>query len=99
MWIDLPMLDAKRGRGCDHCEAGVDIEEVETAAGARVKLCVECVLAWYQGRKDITWWENNHAPFRDHVTDRLRAAREREMEAWEKWVGTLPSDKMVKVGH
>ncbi len=91
--------DAKKSRGCQHCEDGLDIEEVETADGERVKLCVECVLAWYQGRKDITWWENNHAPFLDHVTERIRAARDREMEAWEKWVDTLPREERVKVGR
>ena len=95
----MTMLDAKRGRGCQHCETGVDIEEVETADGERVKLCVECVLAWYQGTKDITWWESTHAPFRDHGTDRIRAAREREMERWQKWVASLPRAERVKVGQ
>lgn len=90
-------LDAKFGRGCQHCEVGVDIEEVETKDGARVRLCVECVLDWFGG-KDITWWEANHGVFSDHVSDRIRAARAREWEAWEKWVKTLPREERRAVG-
>ncbi len=87
--MERSVLDAKFGRGCQHCEVGLNIEEVETKDGARVRLCVECVLLWFEG-KDITWWEDNHALFRDHVSDRMRAARERELAAGEYWLKTLP---------
>ncbi len=91
-------LDAKYGRGCQHCEVGVDIEEIETKDCARVRLCVECVLVWFEG-KDITWWEANHALFRDHVSDRIRAARKRELEAWEKWIKAMTQEEKVAVGY
>lgn len=91
------LLDAKYGKGCGHCEVGVDIEEIETKDGVRVRLCVECVLLWFEG-KDIAWWEANHAPFRDHVSDRIRAARKRELEAWEKWIKAMTRRERVAVG-
>lgn len=84
------MLDAKFGKGCQHCEIGVDIEKIESDGyGRHIRVCLECCMEWFPG-KDITWWEANHAPFRDHVSDRIRAARERELKAWEKWIEGLP---------
>lgn len=91
------MLRATLGRGCGHCERGEPIEEVETK-GYEVRVCLECCMAWFPG-KDTAWWEVHHAPFADHLGDKIRAARERELEAWERWIAGLRSEERVKVGH
>jgi len=69
---------AAEGYGCDHCEVGRPIERIKTRAGHVVKLCLECVRLWFPGRS-VDWWEERHAPFRDHVGDALDAAIKNEL--------------------
>ncbi len=67
------MLDAREGQGCDHCEVGVPIEYVQMPSGQVVQLCLECVMLWFPGWT-VADWEARHAPYRDHLSDRLAAA-------------------------
>ncbi len=79
------ILKATLGNGCAHCELGKDIEQVETKGYVQhIRVCLECCMQWFPG-KDIDWWEDNHAPFADHVGDKIRAARKRELKEWERW--------------
>ena len=75
----MPFIDAPAGQGCWFCEVGRPVEHVESCAG-NVALCLECVMRWFPGRS-VDWWEARHAPLRDHLGDRLRAAFKREMDA------------------
>ena len=57
--------------GCDSC-AGPIITKIEPKAGT-VELCLTHTLAWFPG-KDTAWFEDRHAPFRDHLAARMRAS-------------------------
>ena len=67
---------AAEGHGCHHCPDGHPVEYIESRAG-RIALCLECVLRWYPG-KDAAWWEERHAPFRDHVDLALKRSFKKE---------------------
>ncbi len=72
------LLDAPLGRGCSHCERGAPITYVQPRRGRLIALCLECTMLWFPG-KSIEWWEARHAPLRDHVDDKLKAAIEKEL--------------------
>lgn len=85
--MDRIMMRVTMGKGCAHCEHGHPVEKLEGSWGDRqIKLCLECVLAWFPG-KDVTWWEDHHAPMADHVADAITAAHEREYEQLMASVG------------
>ena len=69
------VLDAAFGRGCTHCEVGHPVEEIKSRAG-HIHLCLECVLWWFPG-KSVAWWEERHAPFADHLSDKIEEVLER----------------------
>lgn len=71
-------IDAPDGRGCWFCEVGVPVEYVHSRAG-NVALCLGCVMRWFPGRS-VEWWEARHAPFRDHLGDRLKEAIRRQKQ-------------------
>ena len=71
------IFEAEIGLGCDHCPWGRPITEVHFRGG-RVRLCLRCTLAWFPGR-DAGWFEERHAPVRDHLGARLRRAIKREL--------------------
>lgn len=74
------MIEAAVGNGCSHCERGKPIEQIKGRWGGRqINLCLECVLGWWPG-KDVTWWEERHSVFADHITDAIKAARDREFK-------------------
>ena len=64
------------GNGCHHCERGIPIDYFKTKAGV-LALCLGCVMAWFPN-KDVAWWEAQHAPYRDHVQDRIDAVLARQ---------------------
>jgi hypothetical protein len=70
-----------RARGCDRCTAPIMVK-IESSAGL-VELCLACTLRWFPGR-DAAWFEERHAPFRDHLGDRIKAAWEREKAAHDR---------------
>lgn len=72
------MLSAEEGCGCAHCLVGRPIEKVNSRYGL-VELCLECVLLWFPGRS-VAWWEERHAPYRDHLSDAVKRSEERELE-------------------
>lgn len=75
------LVDATVGRGCSYCEIGIPIDSVK---GYRtIKLCLECVLRWF-ARWTVMNWEDNHAPFRDHLDDRLARAIENQIDTGQK---------------
>lgn len=71
------LTHAAKGRGCSHCTIGQPIDYSERSKVV-IKLCLECVLIWFAGWT-VTDWEASHAPFADHLDDRIRAAIEKEM--------------------
>ena len=74
------MLRAVVGKGCAHCEIGHPIEKIQLGRGKSklvIELCLECVMLWFPD-KTVDWWEARHAPFKDHVGDALKRAREKE---------------------
>lgn len=75
--LEMPLIDAPNGRGCSHCEIGQPIDYSERSKRV-IKLCLECVLRWFDGWMVIEW-EANHAPFADHLGDRIEAAIGKEM--------------------
>ena len=68
-----------RERGCDRCAAHIMVK-IESKAGT-VELCLACTLTWFPGR-DAAWFEERHAPFRDHLADCMKAAAENERKEW-----------------
>ena len=71
-------MQARKGRGCAHCEEGHPIYRVRSPAGS-FRLCLECVLLWFPGRGG-DWFEEHHRHFADHLDEALKRAREREAE-------------------
>ena len=73
----IVVIDAKDGRGCDHCETGVPITRVRYGR-CIVDLCLECTMLWFPG-KTIEWFETQHAPYRDHLGRALEKAFEAQL--------------------
>ena len=71
-----------RERGCDRCAQPIMVK-IESPAGL-VELCWNCALASMPGR-DSVWLEERHADFRDHLTDKIKAAAKKEQQAGAEW--------------
>ena len=71
------LIHAPVGQGCSHCELGIPIDYAERSR-FMVKLCLECVLRWFDGWT-VTEWEANHAPLADHLGDRIEGAIAKEL--------------------
>ncbi len=75
----MNLVGVATGKGCDHCVVGRPITYVENRGGRKLSLCLECTMWWFPGR-DITWWEDRHQPFKDHVREALKRAGAAELE-------------------
>lgn len=86
------------GNGCAHCERGKPVEQIEGRWGGRqINLCLECVLGWWPG-KDVTWWEDRHNVFADHIVKAIKAAHKREFDALMKSRLGKEARKVLHVG-
>ena len=68
-----------RERGCDRCADPI-VTKVESKAGT-VELCLSHTMAWFPGR-DAAWFEERHAPFQDHLAEKMRLSAENERKRW-----------------
>ena len=62
------------GAGCFHCPDRVPITFVKSN-GRRINLCLECTLKWFP-HWTVEDFEARHAPYRDHLGEKLDAALE-----------------------
>lgn len=70
-------FNAAMGSGCSHCEVEDPITKIASRAGL-VKLHLGCTLRRFPNR-DTVWFEERHAPFRDHILYRMKQAAENEL--------------------